>query len=80
MDESNKAIPQMESIKRTAEIFGLPVNLVRQKVLNGEITAIRAGRKILVNVDKFAEYLNGSKLTPEPDEAASPSGITPIRR
>lgn len=77
-EESKSKVPRMESIPITAKIHGLPVNLVRQKVLSGEVPAIRAGRKILVNVDKFTEYLNNTKLTPEPDEAASSSRITPI--
>ena len=78
MDENK--IPRMESIRRTAEIFSLPVHLVRQKVSSGEVVAIKAGRKFLVNVDKFAEYLNSCKLTPEPkpDEAASTGRIAPI--
>lgn len=56
-------IPRMETIKRTAEIFGLPVHFVREKVNSGEVVAVRAGNKYLVNVDKFAEYLNGSTIT-----------------
>lgn len=57
MNENFK-IPQMETIRRTAEIFGLPVHFVRQKVSTGEVVAVRAGRKFLVNMDRFAEYLN----------------------
>ncbi len=50
-------IPKMETIKRTAELFGLPVHFVRTKVASGEVVAVRAGKRFLVNVDKFAEYL-----------------------
>ena len=70
--------PRMETIATTAALFNLPVHLIRQKVAAGEIVAIKAGRKILVNIDKFTEYLNNTRLTPEPDEAASSSRITPI--
>ena len=52
----------METIKRTAELFGLPVHFVRTKVSSGEIVAVRAGKRFLVNVDKFAEYLNNSTI------------------
>ena len=55
----------METIKRTAEIFGLPVHFIRCKVASGEVVAVRAGRKFLVNVDRFAEYLNTSTVQPE---------------
>lgn len=73
-------VPRMETIKTTAALFNLPVHFIRQKVTNGEIVAVRAGRRFLVNVDKLAEYLNNTKLTPEPDEAASVSRIQPIGR
>lgn len=58
-------IPRMETIKKTAELFGLPVHFVRCKVSSGEVVAVRAGRRFLVNVDKFAEYLNSSTIQPE---------------
>lgn len=58
----NLKIPRMETIKRTAELFGLPVHFVRTKVASGEVVAVRAGKRFLVNVDKFAEYLNSSTI------------------
>ena len=70
--------PRMESIKTTAELFNLPVHFIRQKVASGEIVAVRAGRRFLVNVDKLAEYLNNSKVIPEKQQ--EPIGITPIRK
>lgn len=73
-------VPRMETIKTTAALFNLPVHFIRQKVTSGEIVAVRAGRRFLVNVDKLAEYLNNSKLVPEPDEAASTCRIKPIGR
>lgn len=69
---------RFENIKKTAEIFGLPEYLVRQKVNSGEIVAIRSGRRIFVNIDKFAEYLNNSRLTPKVDEAANTGRMAPI--
>ena len=73
-------VPRMETIKTTAALFNLPVHFIRQKVTSGEIVAVRAGKRFLVNVDKLAEYLNNTKLAPEPDEAASVSRIAPIGR
>lgn len=74
----NLKIPKMETIKRTAEIFGLPVHFVRQKVSSGEVVAVKAGRKFLVNIEKFAEYLNSNTVNPteKPPYAAR---IEPIR-
>ncbi|HBH95034.1 MAG TPA: hypothetical protein DDX91_04730 [Ruminococcaceae bacterium] len=78
--EKTLIIPRMETIKKTAEIFGLPVHFVRTKVSSGEVVAVRAGRRFLVNVDKFAEYLNSSTISPdtESDEAAKVGRVYPI--
>ncbi len=65
MNDNTLKIPRMESIKRTAELFGLPVHFVRSKVASGEIVAVRAGKRFLVNVDRFADYLNSSTVQPE---------------
>lgn len=90
MDNALK-VPRMETIKKTAEIFGLSEFFVRQKVLSGEVVFVRAGKKYLVNIDKFAEYLNTGEFKneaniqqPQQNEqhgiiSATPrKGITPI--
>lgn len=51
-------IPQMETIKATAALFNLPVHFIRQKVADGEIVAVKAGNRYLVNIDRLADYLN----------------------
>lgn len=73
-------IPRMETIKKTAEIFGLPVHFVREKVNSGEVVAVRAGRKFLVNVERFADYLNGNTVinTPSRSPEESTARIMPI--
>lgn len=71
-------IPRMESIKATAALFNLPVHFVRCKVASGEVVAVRAGKRFLVNVDKFAEYLNSSTITPEGNEVAKGGRVYPI--
>lgn len=77
MDNEIK-IPRMETIKTTAALFNLPVHFVRCKVASGEVVAVRAGRRFLVNVDKFAEYLNSSTITIESNEAAIEGKVYPI--
>ena len=69
--KTHTQVPHMESIRKTAEIFGLPVHFIRQKVNSGEIVAVRAGRRFLVNVDKLAEYLNTSTIATAPIAEAS---------
>ena len=71
----------MEGIRKTAELFGLPVHFVRTKVASGEVVAVRAGRKFLVNVDRFAEYLNNTTVQPESGaDKDTPAHVTPIGR
>lgn len=70
-------IPRMRTIRQTAEIFGLPVHFVREKVSAGEVVAVRAGRRFLVNIDRFAEYLN--TCTVQSTQQTADSGkISPI--
>ena len=72
----NIRIPRMRTIKETAEHFGLPVHFVRQKVNDGEIVAVRAGRRFLVNIDRFAEYLDTCTISQE--SKADSGKIQPI--
>lgn len=71
-------IPHMETIKNTAKMFGLAEHFVRQLVLKGEIVAVKAGCKYLVNVDKLAEYLNTNTLGAEQETPDEAHGIKPI--
>ena len=50
--------------------------------MTGEIVAVRAGRRYLVNVDKLIEYLNTHTIGHEiePDEEADNYGIHPVKR
>ncbi len=66
-------IPTMRTIKETAELFKLPVHFVREKVNSGEVVAVRAGRKYLVNVERFADYLNGEGCAEEAENNSSRS-------
>lgn len=72
-------IPHMETIKGTAKMFGLAEHFIRRLVISGEIVAVKAGCKYLVNVDKFAEYLNTNTLgaaQEAPEEAKRTKPIT----
>lgn len=58
--------PRMETIKNTAKLLGISENFVRKKVLSGEIVAVKAESRYLVNVDKLVEYLNTSTVSALP--------------
>lgn len=52
-----KPLPRMRTIKQTAEETGLHEYFIRQLVKQDKIKYVKAGRKVLVNLDKFIEYL-----------------------
>lgn len=70
--------PHMETIKKTAELFGVSEYFVRKKALAGEIVAVRISGRILVNCDKFAEYLNTATLKPEGEQMRTGDNIRRI--
>lgn len=57
MPEETK-IPRMEPIKKAAAESGLSYDAIRKLCLQKKITFIRSGSKYLINMDRFAEYLN----------------------
>lgn len=52
-------VPRMIPIKTAAAESGLSYDRIRKLCLQKKIVFIRSGTKILINADKFAEYLNG---------------------
>ena len=55
-------IPDMRGIKSAAKISGLAEHHIRQLALTGKIKAVRAGVKILVNMQSLSDYLNCNTL------------------
>lgn len=68
--------PTMATIENTAKMFGFSNYMIRQKVLSGEIVAVKCGSRYLVNIDKFVEYLNSNRING--NEPAPVCGIKPI--
>ena len=71
-------IPRMETIANTASLFGVSQYFVRKLAVRGEINAVRLAGRILINCDKFAEYLNSTTLVEKPAEHAA-HGIRPLK-
>lgn len=88
MNNNLNKIPQMLRITDIAEMYGLPVHFVRTLVNNGEVVAVRVGNKILVNAEKFGEFLDSHTLhsqekeqSPKPNEVFNKKPrIAPILR
>lgn len=55
---NNLNAPRMATINEAAKIVGLAKYRIRQLALKNQIKNVRAGKKILVNIEKLVEYLN----------------------
>ena len=63
------SLPVMCSVTDAASRSGLAVHRVRVLCAEGAVQSIRCGRRILVNLDSLAAYLNGSSTPAAADEA-----------
>jgi len=54
----DRLIPRMVTIKEAAAATGLAEYHVRQMCICGTISAVKTGKKYLVNLDRFIDYLN----------------------
>ncbi len=59
--QTKKPLPRMRTIKQTAQETGLHEYFVRQLVKQNKIRYISAGRKTLINLDLFIDYLNSTE-------------------
>ena len=76
-------LPHMETMQRNAKIFGLSYYFVRKMALSGKINAVRISGRILINCDKFADFLNNATLPaleeqPEPSKGIRDLSTSPI--
>ena len=61
-------MPYMRTVKELAEEsrgFGISETHIRKALKKGEIPYITVGRKILINRDRFIDYLNGEAVKKE---------------
>lgn len=63
--------PHMGTVKEAAAASGLAVYRIRQLVAAGQVRYIHAGRRILVNLDSLARYMEQG----EPQEQTNPGGM-----
>lgn len=76
MNNNLNKIPQMLRITDIAEMYGLPVHFVRTLVNSGEVVAVRVGNKILVNAEKFSEFLDSNTLySQEKEQSPKPNEV-----
>lgn len=61
-------MPSMANITTAAAESGLSVYRIRCLCADNSIRSVRCGRRILVNLDSLAAYLNGSSTLAAADE------------
>ena len=57
----NLKTPKMATVNEVAEITGLARHYVRQLALQNKVSHVRAGKKILIHVEKLIEFLNAGE-------------------
>lgn len=73
------SIPRMATIGETAALFGVSAYFVRKLVRSGQVVAVRTGCKYLVNIDRFAEFLNSSTVSENNEQQEiAVNGIQPV--
>lgn len=53
-------LPVMKTLREMVELTGFTYMHLRNLCLNNEIIHVRAGKKYLINYDRFVDYLNGA--------------------
>lgn len=51
-------VPTMVTLKEASRQTGLSYDYLRKMCITGQVVHIRAGQKILVNLEKLVEFLN----------------------
>jgi len=58
MGDVFSAVPTMLTIRETANRTSISYDAIRKLCLQDKIVYIRAGKKYLINFEKFCEFLN----------------------
>ena len=61
MDNLHNNIPTMLTIKETAQRTKLPVHFVRKLCWEKKVPYLRVGKKYLIPLEKFCDFLNCSQ-------------------
>lgn len=56
-------IPHMLLAKQVAEQSGIPIYRIRQWVKENKIVYVKCGKKILINYDRFVEFLDKGEVS-----------------
>lgn len=71
-----RSYPQMGSVKKAAEVFGVSPSYLRRLCRAGKIRYVNAGRGWLVNLDSLARYFEAG----DPGPAGQDETVGGVRR
>lgn len=71
-----RSYPQMATVKRTAEVFGVSASYIRRLCRAGKISFVNTGHVWLVNLDSLARYFEHG----DPGPAGQDETVGGIRR
>lgn len=54
--------PKMKTIQQLADETGVSYNAIRKWCIEKQIVFVRTGKKYLINVEKFYDFLNGKEV------------------
>lgn len=69
--------PHMGTVREAAKVSGLAQCHIRKLLAEGTVRSVRAGRRILVNLDSLAKYLDAGD---PPNPKAALPGISRIKQ
>lgn len=73
-------IPTMLTIKETAKITKMAEHFIRGLAIENKIVHVRCGKKYLINLEKFIEYLNNPRVQDdEPEVITNKFNVKPIK-
>lgn len=71
-----RSYPQMATVKKTAEVFGVSASYIRRLCRAGKISFVNTGHVWLVNLDSLARYFDKG----DPGPAGLEETVGGIRR
>lgn len=59
--EKPESIPKMVTVNELARIVNISAYAIRRLIKANEITYFKSGAKVLINLDRFIDFLNGEQ-------------------
>ena len=58
---SGNEVPRMVTINQLAEMVNISSYAIRKLVKANKVTYVKSGAKVLINFDRFIDFLNGEQ-------------------